>query len=262
MKGMDLYVNDAFGTVHRAHASTAGCALELPTEKRAAGLLIQKEVEALEKVRGHAKAPYTVVIGGAKVSDKIAVITNLMNHCNNILIGGAMAYTFLKYRGIPTGKSKTEDDKLHLVESIFKAAELRKVKIYLPQDHICAQEFKAQSPAQEISGEAIPADMMGLDIGSRTAAVYADVIKASKTVFWNGPMGVFEWEAFSKGTMTIAQSLVDCKGVTVVGGGDSVNAVNKAKIADKLTHVSTGGGASLEFLEGNVLPGIQVLMTH
>lgn len=259
LKGIDLYVNDAFGTVHRAHASIVGMPEKLGREKCAAGYLIKKEVDGLSKLE-KPSAPYTVVVGGAKVSDKIKVILNLLNHANHLVIGGAMAYSFLKFKGHTVGKSRTEDDKMELVNSILKFAESRKVEIHLPIDHVCAEEFLETSKAQIVDSVEIPTHLMGLDIGPRTQKLYADVIKNSKTVLWNGPMGVFEWDSFNEGTHAIAQAVASCTGYTVVGGGDSVAAINKAKVSDKISHVSTGGGASLEYLEGIVLPGLKVLM--
>lgn len=258
-RGFDCYVNDAFGTVHRAHASVAGVAECFPPEKRAAGFLIHTEVDALDKLIERPETPFTVVMGGAKVSDKIAVILNMLKLCNNLLIGGAMAYTFLKYRGVSIGKSTLEADKMDLVESIFRTAEARNVRIYLPQDHVAAKEFVETAQAVPVNAAAIPDGLMGLDIGPKTAQAYADVIKKSKTVFWNGPMGVFEWPAFAAGTTAVAKAMGECQGKTVIGGGDSVSAVNKAGVASKMFHISTGGGASLEYLEGQMLPGLKVL---
>jgi phosphoglycerate kinase len=209
---------------------------------------------------GHPETPYTVVMGGAKVSDKIAVILNLLNKCNNLVIGGAMAYTFLKYKGVAVGASRVETDRMDLVEAIFRNAESRRVQIHLPVDHGCAREFKDSAERIEVATPQIPEGLMGLDIGPKTALQYGDVITRSRTVFWNGPMGVFEWPAFAKGTMAVAQSLANAPAKTYVGGGDSVAAVNQAKVASKITHISTGGGASLEFLEGQMLPGIKVLL--
>ncbi len=259
-KGFNFYVNDAFGTVHRAHASVAGVAECFPPEHRAAGFLIHAEVNALNQLIEKPQSPFTVVMGGAKVSDKIAVLLHMMSLCNNLVIGGAMAYTFLKFRGIQVGKSTVEGDKMDLVESIYRAAEARKVKIFLPEDHVAGKEFVETTEAVNISEPAITDGLMGLDIGPKTAKIYSEVIKQSKTVFWNGPMGVFEWSAFSAGTMAIAKAMSECKGKTVIGGGDSVSAVNKSGVADKMTHISTGGGASLEYLEGQTLPGIKVLL--
>ena len=258
-KGFNVYINDAFGTAHREHASTYGVAELMEPEQRAAGFLIEKELNALGAILAEPIHPFTVVMGGSKVSDKIAVILNLLEKCNNLLIGGAMAYTFLKYRGFEVGDSRVEADKMDMVESIYRTAEARKVTIHLPVDHVCAAEFSEASPAKAIDAESIPAGLMGLDIGPKTAVIYSEVIAKSKTVLWNGPMGVFEWDAFSKGSLAVAQAMAACEGQTVIGGGDSVSAVNKAGVADKMTHISTGGGASLELLEGKVLPGIKIL---
>ena len=258
-RGIDLYVNDAFGTAHRAHASTFGVAELLDPDKRAGGFLMQKEIEALGGILLHPAAPFTVVMGGAKVSDKIGVILSLLNKCNHLIIGGAMAYTFLKYKGFQVGNSRVEADRMDLVEAIFRNAEARRVQIHLPIDHGCAKEFKETDPRVEVSSETIPDGLMGLDIGPKTAKAYADVIMNSRTVFWNGPMGVFEWDAFAQGTKAIANALAACSAKTIIGGGDSVAAVNQAGVADRMTHISTGGGASLELLEGRTLPGIKIL---
>lgn len=260
IEGFDYYVNDAFGTVHRAHASVVACAEKLAPEKRGAGLLIQKEVEALKTLMTNPGAPFTVVMGGAKVSDKMSVILSLLNRCNNLLIGGAMAYSFLKFKGVGVGTSKVEADKMELIETIFRNAEARRVNIVLPSDHVCAEKFSADAAATKASSAEVPAGLMGLDIGPKTVAAFSQIILNSKTVFWNGPMGVFEWPAFSLGSLGVAQAMASAVGVrTVVGGGDSVSAVNLAGVADKMSHISTGGGASLEYLEGQALPGLKVL---
>jgi phosphoglycerate kinase len=258
--GYDFYVNDAFGTCHRAHASVSAAAELISADKRAAGFLIEKEIIALGGIVTKPEAPFTVIMGGSKVSDKISVILNLLNTCNHMLIGGAMAYTFLKFKGVDVGSSRVEADKMDLVDKILRNAEARKVQIHLPTDHVCAREFVETAEAIPVAGEAIPAGMMGLDIGPQTQALFARVIRDSKTVLWNGPMGVFEWDKFAKGTMSIAAAMADVHGKTIVGGGDSVSAVQKSGFASKMTHISTGGGASLEFLEGKVLPGIKVLL--
>jgi len=257
--GYDFYVNDAFGTCHRAHASVSAAAELVPANRRAAGYLIEKEIAALGSIVTKPEAPFTVIMGGSKVSDKMSVILNLLNTCNHMLIGGAMAYTFLKFKGIDVGASRVEADKLDLAETILRNAEARKVKIHLPTDHMCAKEFSESADAIPVSG-AIPAGLMGLDIGPETQKAFGRVIRDSKTVLWNGPMGVFEWHKFAKGTMAIAAAMADVHGKTIVGGGDSVSAVQKSGFAEKMTHISTGGGASLEFLEGKVLPGIKVLL--
>ncbi len=260
VQGFDCYINDAFGTLHRAHASVVGCAELLKPSQRAAGLLVQREIEILSRLQKNPAAPFTVILGGAKVSDKIAVILNLLNHCNRLLIGGAMAYTFLKYKGQAVGSSRVEKDKMELVEAIYRNAEARKVEIVLPQDHVVAQTFDSAAPVQTTAGADIESGWMGLDIGPKTAERYANLVRDSKTILWNGPMGVFEWDACAKGTLTVAEAVASCPGFTVVGGGDSVAAVNKAGVADRIEHVSTGGGASLEFLEGKMLPGVRVLL--
>jgi phosphoglycerate kinase len=259
-QGFDVYVNDAFGTVHRAHASVATAAEIFPPEHRAAGLLIQREIGALQSLLVATEAPFTVIMGGSKVSDKIGIILNLLNHCHNLIIGGAMAYTFLKYKGVDVGKSRVEDDKMNLVESILNTAEKRRVTVHLPVDHVCATEFSETADPVQVGTASIPPGLMGLDIGPKSIANYEGVIKRSRTVLWNGPMGVFEWPAFAKGSMAVAHAMAGISGKTVIGGGDSVSAVNMAGVASKMTHISTGGGASLEFLEGRVLPGIKVLL--
>ncbi len=257
--GFDFYVNDAFGTVHRAHASVTGAAEQLAPAQRAAGLLIEKEIAALNTTLMHPKPPFTTVMGGSKVSDKIGVILNLMSKCNNLLVGGAMAYTFLKFRGVDIGASKTEDDKMDMVASIYRNAEARKVNIELPVDHVAATVFEANATPININSVAFKEGQIGLDIGPRTVERYANIIRKSGTVLWNGPMGVFEWPAFAKGSFGIAHALAECPGETIVGGGDSVAAVNKAGVAARISHISTGGGASLEYLEGKTLPGLRVL---
>ncbi len=260
MRGFDLYVNDAFGTLHRAHASVVGAAECVKPQNRAAGFLVEKEIEVLSGLQKHPKSPYTVIIGGSKVSDKIGIILSLLNKCNNLLVGGAMAYTFLKYKGAAVGASRVEEDKLDLVETIYRNAEQRRVRIVLPKDHVCASEFAETAKPVVVAAPDIPAGLMGLDIGPATAMEYAAIIKESKTIFWNGPMGVFEWPAFAKGSMEVAKAMAEVGGTTVIGGGDSVAAANMAGIADKIYHISTGGGASMEFLEGKTLPGVKVLM--
>ena len=256
---MDFYVNDAFGTCHRADASMFAVAQCFIPEKRAAGFLVKKEIDFLEGAFYDPKTPVTAVFGGSKVSDKIALLTKFTHICNSICIGGAMAYTFLNYLGKKTGKSLVEKDKLNVVEAIFKEAEARKVSILLPQDHVCGAEFaEGTSPIITPSAD-IPDHLMGLDIGPKTAQYYADAIKKSRTVIWNGPMGVFEWKAFSGGSRAVAEALAACPGTTIIGGGDSAAAITQFGFADKVSHVSTGGGASMELLEGKDLPGIRVL---
>lgn len=259
-QGFDCYVNDAFGTLHRAHASVVAAAELFPPAKRAAGLLVDREISVLSGLQKKPQAPFTVIMGGSKVSDKIGVVLNLLQSANYLLIGGAMAYTFLKYQGIDVGDSRVESDKLDLVASIYRNAEARKVEIILPEDHVAAEKFDANAQAVEVSSKNIPKGLMGLDIGPRTAKRFSDIIALSKTVLWNGPMGVFEFDAFAKGSLRVADAMARCGGFTVIGGGDSVAAANKAGVADRIDHISTGGGASLEFLEGTMLPGVQVLL--
>jgi phosphoglycerate kinase len=231
----------------------------LPKEKRAAGFLVQNEMKFLEEAFKNPNPPVTAIFGGAKVSDKIDILKKFTSIANNMIIGGAMAYTFLKFKGLNVGKSRVEEDKLHLVEEIFNLAEKRNVKIYLPEDHICAAEFLENTPAIKVTSSEIPDNLMGLDIGDRTAEIFSSVIAKSNVVVWNGPMGVFEWDDFAKGTKHVAQALANCEGVTIVGGGDSAAAITKFNLQNKVTHVSTGGGASMELLEGKELPGIHVL---
>lgn len=260
MRGFDVYVDDAFGAVHRAHASVVAAAECVKPEDRAAGFLLEKEIEVLSGLQKNPKSPYTVIIGGSKVSDKIGIILSLLNKCNNLLVGGAMAYTFLKFKGAAVGSSRVEEDKMDLVETIYRNAEQRRVRIVLPKDHVCASEFSESAKPVVVAARDIPAGLMGLDIGPETAAEFSAIIKESKTTFWNGPMGVFEWPAFAKGSMAVAKAMAEAGGMTVIGGGDSVAAANMAGIADKIYHISTGGGASMEFLEGKILPGVKVLM--
>jgi phosphoglycerate kinase len=255
----NFYVNDAFGTSHRADASMFAVAEQFPLEKRSSGFLVKKEIDFLEGAFRNPNPPVTAVFGGAKVSDKIAVLNKFTQIANNIVIGGAMAYTFLKYLGKDVGASKVEADKLDLVAEIMKNAEARRVKIYLPEDHVCAEKFEETAAAVASNGADIPAGLMGLDIGPKTIAAFSKVIEESKVVIWNGPMGVFEWEQFQKGTREVAEALTRCKGVSVVGGGDSAAAMAKFKLEGKVSHVSTGGGASMELLEGKELPGIKVI---
>lgn len=258
-KAASFYVNDAFGTSHRADASMVAVAECFPPERRAAGFLVQKEVEFLEGAFKHPKPPVTIVCGGAKVSDKISLLKRFTTLANNIIIGGAMAYTFLKYRGHGVGKSRVESDKLSLVGEIFAAAEARGVKIYLPEDHICALSFEETATPVTVESQDIPEDLMGLDIGPKTRHAFTKIIENSNVVLWNGPMGVFEWDEFANGTKAIAEAMSKCHGTTIVGGGDSTAAIHKFNLQDKVSHVSTGGGAALEFLEGNDLPGLKVL---
>jgi phosphoglycerate kinase len=248
----DLYVNDAFGTAHRAHASTVGIIQFVP--QAAAGLLMDKELEWLTKVTQNPERPCLAILGGAKVSDKIEVIQNLMKFVDRLLIGGAMAYTFLKAQGKPTGKSLVEEDKVDLAKELLASAAGR---LLLPVDHVVAAELKEGAASQVV--ETIPDGMMGLDIGPKTIAIYCGEIARSKTIIWNGPMGVFEKPPFDKGTVAVAKAIAESGAVSVVGGGDSEKAVKSAGVADKITHISTGGGASLEFLSGIELPGVAAL---
>ena len=255
----DYYVNDAFGTAHRAHASTVG--ITNFVEKAAAGLLMEKELEYLGRAMEHAEKPFVAVLGGAKVSDKIAVIQNLLTKVDVLIIGGAMAYTFLKAQGSAVGKSRVEEDKIDLARRILEQAKAKHVKVLLPIDHIVADHIDPNARPQTIrTGQPIPAGLMGLDIGPATAELFAEEISRAATIVWNGPMGVFELPPFAKGTFKVAQAVADNAGATsIVGGGDSVSAVTAAGVADKISHISTGGGASLEFLEGKQLPGVEAL---
>lgn len=256
----DVYVNDAFGSAHRAHASTEGVTRFIKT--CAAGYLMQKELDYLGKSISDPKRPFTAILGGAKISGKIDVIENLLPKVDNLIIGGGMAYTFFKAQGLEIGTSLLEEDKIELAKEIFKKAENAKAKLLLPVDIVTAEEFKDDSPAEVVDYDKMPAGKMGLDIGPKTIELFSDVIKESKTVVWNGPMGVFEFPNFAKGTNAVAQALADATAngaITVIGGGDSASAIKKAGLEDKVSHVSTGGGASLEFLEGKVLPGVAAL---
>jgi phosphoglycerate kinase len=255
----DYYVNDAFGTAHRAHASTVG--ITRFAQKSAAGLLMQKELEYLGRALHHPEQPFIAILGGAKVSDKIGVIQNLMNKVDALVIGGAMAYTFLKARGEDVGKSRVEEDKIELARQLLREAEQHKLKFLLPVDHIIADRIALNAVVHTVnSGKPIPANMMGLDIGPQTIELFSDEISRARTIVWNGPMGVFEVSPFSKGTFQIARAIAENAGaISIVGGGDSVSAVHAAGVADKMTHISTGGGASLEFLEGKKLPGVEAL---
>ncbi len=252
----DIFVNDAFGTSHRAHASNVGVAKHLPS---AVGLLIGKELDAIGGALSKPQRPFTAILGGAKVSDKIGVIENLIKVADNILIGGGMAFTFIKALGYPVGKSLLEEDKIDLAMELLKKAEDKGVNIFLPQDFKVTQEFKDTSDFQVVSFKEIPESYMGLDIGEKTIKLFESVLEGSQTVIWNGPMGVFEFDNFSQGTNEIAKQLADLDIITIIGGGDSAAAVEKAGLADKMTHISTGGGATLEYMEGKVLPGIDAI---
>ena len=254
-----FYVNDAFGAAHRAHASTVGITKFLP--KAAAGLLMEKELEYLGKTMHHPEKPFVAILGGAKVSDKIAVIEHLLTKVDVLIIGGAMAYTFLKAQGSDVGKSRVEDDKLGLARQIIHDAKKRNVKLLLPLDHVVADRIELNAVTRIIdASQPIPPTMMGLDIGPKSVEEFSEAISTARTIVWNGPMGVFEVSPFAKGTFKIAHAVADNGGATsIVGGGDSVAAVHAAGVADKITHISTGGGASLEFLEGKKLPGVEAL---
>ena len=253
----ELYINDAFGSAHRAHSSTEGITKFL--SPAAAGLLMEKEIEYLGKAVENPSRPYVAIVGGAKVSDKIELLQNLLKFANSILIGGAMAYTFLKAKGVSVGLSRTEDDKLDLAKGLLAGAGKAGVKLLLPTDHIVAEKLDASAAAEPVSAAAIPANRMGLDIGPATCAAYAAEIAKAKTIVWNGPMGVFEINQFARGTMEIARAVAASSAVSVVGGGDSVAAVHKAGVEEQISHISTGGGASLEFLSGLTLPGVAAL---
>ncbi len=258
-KMCDFYVNDAFGSAHRAHASTEGIAHFV--EKSAAGLLMEKELEYLGKALTHPQKPFVAILGGAKVSDKIGVIQHLMTKVDTFIIGGGMAYTFLKAQGHEIGKSLLEGDKIELAKQTLQHAKEKHVQILLPVDHVVADKVEAGAHIQHIGeGQPIPADGIAVDIGPKTIELFTSEVGTARTIVWNGPMGVFEIEAFAKGTRKLAEAVADNgAAVSIVGGGDSVAAVKAAGVADKITHISTGGGASLEFLEGKKLPGVEAL---
>lgn len=253
----EVYVSDAFGTVHRAHASTAGVAAYLPAY---AGLLVEKELSVMGKALDDPKRPFVAVLGGAKVSDKIGVINNLLEKADTVIIGGGMAYTFIKAMGYEIGNSLLEADKLDYALEMIEKAKRNGVSLLLPVDTAVGNEFKADCDSEVVDIKAMPAGWMGMDIGPKTIMLFSDAIKNAGTVVWNGPMGVFEFDAFAKGTKAMAQALADSGAITIVGGGDSAAAVEKLGFADKMTHISTGGGASLEFLEGLELPGVACLL--
>ncbi len=254
----DVYVNDAFGSAHRAHASTEGIVHHIA--ESAAGFLMAAEVEYLGKALHDPARPFVAILGGAKVSDKLEVIENLLDKVDALIVGGAMAYTFLKAQGVPVGKSLVEDDLLATAKDLESRARARGITFLLPVDHVVAPKLDASAPASTIDvGDASIGDRMGLDIGPKTVALYADTIGRAKTVVWNGPMGVFEIDQFSKGTIGVAKAVAQVYGTTIIGGGDSVAAVTRAGVADDMTHISTGGGASLEFLGGQELPGVKAL---
>ncbi len=252
----EIYVNDAFGTVHRAHASTAGVAAYLPA---VAGFLIGKELSMMGGALENPERPFVAILGGAKVADKIGVITNLLNKCDTLLIGGGMAYTFFKAMGYEIGDSLLDAESIDLAKQLMETAKEKGVKLLLPVDTVVAKAFAADAEHMTVAANAIPAGWQGLDIGEKTRELFAAEIKNAKTVIWNGPMGVFEFPEFAKGTEAVAKACAECGGTTIIGGGDSASAVKKLGYADKMTHISTGGGASLEFLEGKVLPGVAAL---
>lgn len=252
----DVFVNDAFGTSHRAHASTEGVAHLLPA---VSGFLMEKELDVLGKAIADPDRPFTAIIGGAKVSDKIKVIENLLNIADNIIIGGGLSYTFVKAQGFEIGKSLVDNDKLDLALQFIKDAEAKGVNFMLPIDYVVTDDFSADANTQVVDREEIPAEWEGIDIGPKTRERYADIIANSKLIVWNGPMGVFEIEPFSHGTRAVAEACAQTSGYTIIGGGDSAAAVEKFELAEKMDHISTGGGASLEFMEGKALPGVVAL---
>ena len=254
----DTYINDAFGTAHRAHASTVGMVRFCP--EKAAGLLMKKELDFLGKLLGEVERPFLAIVGGAKVSDKIAVLENLLARVDSFVIGGAMANTFWKARGGAMGKSRVEEDKLAVARTFLRKAEERNVEVLLPGDAVAALGLDAPT-GQVVPANAIPDSLMALDIGPKAREMFALRVMKARTIFWNGPMGVFERPAFAEGTLAVARAVADNTGLTVIGGGDSVAAIEHAGLADKITHISTGGGASLELLEGQTLPGVSALET-
>lgn len=251
-----VFVNDAFGTCHRAHCSNVGVSSILDS---ALGFLVEKEVNIMGKALENPERPFVAILGGAKVSDKIGVIENLLEKVDSILIGGGMSYTFLKAQGYEIGNSLLEEDKVDLAGKLLEKAEEKNVRIILPVDVVVAREFKNDTDFKTVKIQDIPHDMMGLDIGEESASLFSDEIKKAKTVIWNGPCGVFEMENFSRGTYEVARAMAECSGITIIGGGDSASAVEKFGFKDKISHVSTGGGASLELLEGKILPGINAI---
>lgn len=252
----DVYVNDAFGAAHRAHSSTEGIAKHVPA---VAGFLMEKELDVLGKALSEPERPFTAIIGGAKVKDKIGVIESLLEKVDHLIIGGGLSYTFLKAQGYDVGQSLLEEDKIELAKGFIQKAKDKGVQLHMPIDAVVANEFSKDAETKVVDVDAIPSDWMGLDIGPKTAAKYAEVIKNSKLIIWNGPMGVFEMDKFANGTKTVADAMAETAGYTVIGGGDSAAAVEKFNVADKMDHISTGGGASLELMEGKELPGILAL---
>ena len=252
----EVYVNDAFGAAHRAHASTEGVAHHLPA---VAGFLLAKEIEIIGGALNNPERPFVAILGGAKVEDKIGVIRNLLDKVDTLLVGGGMAYTFLKAKGYEIGRSLLDAERVELAAELMADAEKRGVKFLLPVDIVVGDDFSNDANTQVVPADAIPADWEGLDIGPQTRELYANEIMAAKTVIWNGPVGVFEMPKFAEGTRHIAEAVANCPGMTIIGGGDSAAAVQQFGLADKMDHISTGGGASLEFIEGKVLPGVAVL---
>ncbi|MCZ6677073.1 MAG: phosphoglycerate kinase [Candidatus Poribacteria bacterium] len=253
----DLYVNDAFGAAHRAHASTAGVTPHF--DQCAMGLLMEREIEHLSKILQNPECPFVAILGGVKISDKIGVIENLINQVDELIIGGGMAYTFLKAMGMQIGNSVVERDKLDLANELLQKASARNLTIHLPKDHRVGKEFTSDTESQVVSRGSIPEGWQGLDIGPETIAAIGKIVDAARTVFWNGPLGVYEFDQFAQGTIEVARRLAKSQAVSIIGGGDCVAAVHKAGVADRMAHLSTGGGASLEYLEGKELPGIAAL---
>ncbi|MHC4340773.1 MAG: phosphoglycerate kinase [Planctomycetota bacterium] len=253
----DLYVNDAFGTCHRAHASVVG--LPKALGNGTPGLLVENEIRSFQKILKDPQRPFVAVLGGAKIKDKIPVLRNLVEKVNALVIGGGMAYTFMKVQGVPVGASRVEEELLETAGEILEHARTAGVEVMLPSDHVAASEFAVGAEPYAVDGPELDEGLIGLDIGAETRRRYAARVQTAGTVVWNGPMGVFEWDAFSGGTLAVARAMADCEGVTVVGGGDSAAAVKKFGLLDRMTHVSTGGGASLELLEGKTLPGLAAL---
>ena len=253
----DMYCNDAFGSAHRAHASTAVVCKFF--KDNVSGFLMEKEIDYLGKALASPERPFVAILGGAKVSDKVNVITNLLSKVNSLIIGGAMAYTFYRAKGLPTGKSLVEEDKVDLAKEILSKAKSSGVNLLLPVDHVIADKFDANATTEVVGENGIKDGWMALDVGPKSSALFSQEIKKAKTVVWNGPMGCFEMKPFASGTMTMAQAIAETKCLSIIGGGDSVSAVNKSGLASKMTHISTGGGASLEFLEGKQLPGVAAL---
>jgi len=256
-QGCQVFVNDAFGSCHRAHASVVGIASFI-TEK-AAGYLLKKEVDYLSKITHNPEKPFVAILGGAKIEDKIPVLESLLTKAEVLLIGGAMAYTFLKARGLQVGKSLVEEDKLEIASQIMKKAEANRVKLLLPLDHVLAASIESREVASVAENYPLPQELMAVDIGPKTIAEYKHFIQSARTIFWNGPLGVFEVEAFARGTVEIARAVAESGALSVVGGGDSIAAIHKAGVADRISHISTGGGASLEFVAYGTLPGIEAL---